>query len=172
MITCFHRSQLHRNNAAKDGGKNINDEGNAGINTAENPDGSSADASNTASDKSSGSSNDYTVAIMSAIVALLVVLVIVLVVYHRRTAVPSERRESEISVGFSLVTVGSNLDMENSIPTATSALPVAIVLGQEEGETAWKNYMEKTNINIFLDKLSSDEKNLKQCSGFHFIVDK
>jgi hypothetical protein len=36
----------------------------------------------------------------------------------------------------------------------------------------WKNYMEKTNINIFLDKLSSDEKNLKQCSGFNFIVKK
>ena len=36
----------------------------------------------------------------------------------------------------------------------------------------WKKYMEKTNVNIFLDKLSSDEKNLKQCSGFHFIVDK
>ena len=36
----------------------------------------------------------------------------------------------------------------------------------------WKNYMEKTNINIFLDKLSSNEKNLKQCSGFHFIVNK
>ena len=36
----------------------------------------------------------------------------------------------------------------------------------------WKNYMEKTNINILLDKLSSDEKNLKQCSGFNFIVKK
>ena len=36
----------------------------------------------------------------------------------------------------------------------------------------WKNYMEKTNINIFLDKLSSDEKNKKQCSGFNFIVKK
>ena len=36
----------------------------------------------------------------------------------------------------------------------------------------WKNYMEKTNINIFLDKLSSNEKNLKQCSGFNFIVKK
>ena len=36
----------------------------------------------------------------------------------------------------------------------------------------WKNYMEKTTINIFLDKLSSNEKNLKQCSGFHFIVNK
>lgn len=36
----------------------------------------------------------------------------------------------------------------------------------------WKKYMEKTNINIYLDKLSSDEKNLKQCSGFNFIVKK
>ena len=36
----------------------------------------------------------------------------------------------------------------------------------------WKNYMEKTNINIFLDKLSSNEKNKKQCSGFNFIVKK
>ena len=36
----------------------------------------------------------------------------------------------------------------------------------------WKNYMEKTNINIFLDKLSSDEKNLQQCSGFNFILEK
>ena len=36
----------------------------------------------------------------------------------------------------------------------------------------WKNYMEKTNINILLDKLSSNEKNLKQCSGFNFILKK
>ena len=36
----------------------------------------------------------------------------------------------------------------------------------------WKNYMEKTNINILLDKLSNNEKNLKQCSGFNFIVKK
>ena len=36
----------------------------------------------------------------------------------------------------------------------------------------WKKYMEKTNINILLDKLSSNEKNLKQCSGFNFIVKK
>tara|TARA_B100000989_G_scaffold195643_1_gene147675 strand:- start:297 stop:974 length:678 start_codon:yes stop_codon:yes gene_type:complete len=34
----------------------------------------------------------------------------------------------------------------------------------------WKKYIEKTNLNIFLDKLTSDEKNLKQCSGFNFIV--
>jgi len=36
----------------------------------------------------------------------------------------------------------------------------------------WKKYIEKTPINIFLDKLFSDEKNLKQCSGFNFIVKK
>ncbi|MFL2895885.1 MAG: methyltransferase domain-containing protein [Candidatus Pelagibacter sp.] len=34
----------------------------------------------------------------------------------------------------------------------------------------WKKYIEKTNFNIFLDKFASDEKNLKQCSGFNFIV--
>ena len=36
----------------------------------------------------------------------------------------------------------------------------------------WKNYMEKTNINAFLDKFSSSEKNSKQCSGFNFILKK
>ena len=36
----------------------------------------------------------------------------------------------------------------------------------------WKKYMEKTNINFFLDKFSSNEKNLKQCSGFNFIIKK
>ena len=36
----------------------------------------------------------------------------------------------------------------------------------------WKNYMEKTNMNILLDKLSSNDKNLKQCSGFNFILKK
>ena len=36
----------------------------------------------------------------------------------------------------------------------------------------WKNYMEKTNINIFLDKFSSNEKNTNQCSGFNFILKK
>jgi SAM-dependent methyltransferase len=36
----------------------------------------------------------------------------------------------------------------------------------------WKNYAEKTNINIYLDKLSSDDKNQKQCSGFYFIIKK
>ncbi len=36
----------------------------------------------------------------------------------------------------------------------------------------WKNYMEKTKINILLDKFSSDKKNSEQCSGFYFIVKK
>ena len=36
----------------------------------------------------------------------------------------------------------------------------------------WKKYIEKTPINIFLDKFFSDEKNLEQCSGFNFIVKK
>ena len=36
----------------------------------------------------------------------------------------------------------------------------------------WKNYMERTNINILLDKFSSNEKNSKQCSGFNFILKK
>ena len=36
----------------------------------------------------------------------------------------------------------------------------------------WKKYAEKTNVNIFLDKFFSDEKNTKQCSGFNFIVKK
>ena len=35
-----------------------------------------------------------------------------------------------------------------------------------------ENYMEKVNINIFLDKFSSNEKNTNQCSGFNFIVKK
>ena len=34
----------------------------------------------------------------------------------------------------------------------------------------WKKYIEKTNLNIFLDKFANNEKNLKQCSGFNFIV--
>ncbi len=34
----------------------------------------------------------------------------------------------------------------------------------------WKKYAEKTNVNIYLDKLVSDEKNSKQCSGFNFII--
>ena len=36
----------------------------------------------------------------------------------------------------------------------------------------WKKYIEPTGINILLDKISSDEKNLKQCSGFNFILKK
>ena len=36
----------------------------------------------------------------------------------------------------------------------------------------WKKYAEKTNINIYLDKLSSDDTNFKQCSGFNFIIKK
>ena len=36
----------------------------------------------------------------------------------------------------------------------------------------WKNYMEKTKINILLDKFSNFEKNTHQCSGFNFIVKK
>lgn len=36
----------------------------------------------------------------------------------------------------------------------------------------WKKYIEPTGINILLDKISSDEKNLKQCSGFYFILKK
>ena len=39
-------------------------------------------------------------------------------------------------------------------------------------EGRWKRYMEKTPINIFLDKFFSDEKNTKQCSGFNFIAKK
>ena len=36
----------------------------------------------------------------------------------------------------------------------------------------WKTYVEKTKFNIFIDKFTSDEKNLKQCSGFNFIAKK
>ena len=36
----------------------------------------------------------------------------------------------------------------------------------------WKKFVEKTNINIYLDKLSSDDTNFKQCSGFNFIIKK
>ena len=36
----------------------------------------------------------------------------------------------------------------------------------------WKNYIEKTGINILLDKIVSDEKNSQQCSGFNFILKK
>jgi len=36
----------------------------------------------------------------------------------------------------------------------------------------WKNFIEKTSINMLLDKFASDEKNSKQCSGFYFIAKK
>ena len=36
----------------------------------------------------------------------------------------------------------------------------------------WKKYIEKTGINILLDKFVSDVKNSEQCSGFNFIVKK
>ena len=36
----------------------------------------------------------------------------------------------------------------------------------------WKKYIEKTGINLLLDKLSSNDKNFKQCSGFTFIIKK
>tara|TARA_B100001057_G_scaffold375504_1_gene380333 strand:- start:6875 stop:7552 length:678 start_codon:yes stop_codon:yes gene_type:complete len=37
---------------------------------------------------------------------------------------------------------------------------------------SWKRYAEKTPINMLLDKFFSDEKNIKQCSGFNFIAKK
>ena len=36
----------------------------------------------------------------------------------------------------------------------------------------WKKYIEKTGINILLDKISSNEKNSEQCSGFYFVIKK
>ena len=36
----------------------------------------------------------------------------------------------------------------------------------------WKKYIEKTNFNMFLDKFFSDDKNVKQCSGFNFVAKK
>ena len=36
----------------------------------------------------------------------------------------------------------------------------------------WKKYIEKTRINILLDKFISDKKNSEQCSGFNFIAKK
>ena len=36
----------------------------------------------------------------------------------------------------------------------------------------WKKYIEKTGINILLDKISSNEKNSEQCSGFYFVLKK
>ncbi len=36
----------------------------------------------------------------------------------------------------------------------------------------WKRHIEKTGINVLLDKFVSDTKNFEQCSGFNFIVNK
>jgi len=36
----------------------------------------------------------------------------------------------------------------------------------------WKKYIEKTKLNLFLDKFIPDEINHKQCSGFYFIIKK
>ena len=36
----------------------------------------------------------------------------------------------------------------------------------------WKKYIEKTGINILLDRFASDERNFEQSSGFNFIVKK
>ncbi len=36
----------------------------------------------------------------------------------------------------------------------------------------WKRHIEKTGINILLDKFISETKNTEQCSGFNFIVKK
>ena len=36
----------------------------------------------------------------------------------------------------------------------------------------WKKYIEKTKLNLFLDKFIADEINHKQCSGFYFVVKK
>ena len=36
----------------------------------------------------------------------------------------------------------------------------------------WKKYIEKTKLNLFIDKFISDEINHKQCSGFYFIIKK
>ncbi len=36
----------------------------------------------------------------------------------------------------------------------------------------WKTYVEKTKLNLFIDKFISDEINHKQCSGFYFIIKK
>ena len=36
----------------------------------------------------------------------------------------------------------------------------------------WKQYMEKTKLNHFLDKFIPDDINHKQCSGFYFVVKK
>ena len=36
----------------------------------------------------------------------------------------------------------------------------------------WKKYVERTQFNMFLDKFFSDDKNMKQCSGFNFVAKK
>ena len=36
----------------------------------------------------------------------------------------------------------------------------------------WKKYIEKTGLNVLLDKLSTKEKNYTQCSGYNFIIKK
>ena len=36
----------------------------------------------------------------------------------------------------------------------------------------WKKYIEKTGINILLDKISSKKQNITQCSGYNFIIKK
>ena len=36
----------------------------------------------------------------------------------------------------------------------------------------WKKYVERFKVNILLDKLSSDNKNSIQCSGYNFIIKK
>ena len=51
----------------------------------------------------------------------------------------------------------------------TSAKKVSI---ENSNFKRWKKYMEKTGINILLDKFISDEINYKQCSGFNFILKK
>ena len=44
-------------------------------------------------------------------------------------------------------------------------------LGMQFGKR-WTTLVEKTGFNIFIDKFMSDEKDLKQCSGFNFIAKK
>ena len=36
----------------------------------------------------------------------------------------------------------------------------------------WKKYIEKTQLNTFLDKFFLDDSNIKQCSGFNFVAKK
>ena len=37
---------------------------------------------------------------------------------------------------------------------------------------SWKKYIEKTQLNTFLDKFFSDDSNIKKCSGFNFVAKK